>query len=45
MSRAVAERGAEKSLHEIPRHARPDGPATETDDVHVIVLDPWRGEK
>jgi len=40
MSRGVAERGAEKRLREIPRHARPDGSATETDDVHVIVLDP-----
>src|SRR5437660_9054691 len=40
MSRGLAVLGAQERLHELPGHARPYGPPAETDDVHVIVLDP-----
>src|ERR1700723_811564 len=36
----LAELGCQKSLDKVPGHHGPDDPATETNDVHVIVLDP-----
>jgi hypothetical protein len=38
MSRGVAERGAGETSARDPTPPSPNGPATETDDVHVIVL-------
>jgi hypothetical protein len=39
------ERACKKRLNEIAGHGRSDGPATHTDDVHVVILDPLTGRK
>ena len=41
----LAELGGQERLDEVPGHGRPHGPATHTNDVHVIVLDPLPGRE
>src|SRR5262245_62571915 len=43
--RGVAEPCGQKCLHELPGHAWPHSTPTDTDDVHVIILDALFGGK
>jgi hypothetical protein len=45
VSLSLTERGGQKCLDEIPGNGWTDGPATQTQDVQVIVLDPLLGRE
>ena len=45
VARLLAEFGGQKRLHKVPSHRRSNGPATHTNNVHVIVFDPLFGGK
>ncbi len=40
VSRSLTELGGEKGLYQVPRHRRPQNPATQAQNVHVIIFDP-----
>src|SRR5271165_5041136 len=45
MSFGLTELGGEEGLNKVPRHRRSHGPATQAEDVHVIVLHPLAGRE
>ena len=45
VSLGLTELGGQECLDEVPGHGRSDGAASQTEDVHVIVLDPLPGRK